>query len=36
MIVLMLTNKMKQQAAIVALKADHGDLHIAHFLRIAR
>ena len=33
---LMLTNEMKRHAVIVALKADHGDLEIACFLRVAR
>ena len=33
---LMLTNEMKRQAIIVALKANRGDLEIAHFLRVAR
>ena len=32
----MLTNEMKRRAVIVALKADHGDLEIARFLRGAR
>ena len=32
----MLTNEMKRHAVIVALKADHGDLEIARFLKIAR
>ena len=36
MTVHMLTNKMKQHAVIVALKADHGDLQIAGFLRVAK
>ena len=33
---LMLTNEMKRYSEIVALKADHGDLEIAHFLKVAR
>ena len=33
---LMLTNEMKRYAVIEALKADHGDLEIARFLRVAR
>ena len=33
---MMLTNEMKRHAVIVALKADHGDLEIEHFLRVAR
>ena len=32
----MLTNEMKRQAMIVAFEADHGDLEIARFLRVAR
>ena len=31
-----LTNEMKRPAVIVTLKADHGDLEIECFLRIAR
>ena len=31
-----LTNEIKRHAVIVALKANHGDLEIAHFLRVAR
>ena len=33
---LMLTNEMKRHSEIVALKADHGDLEIAHFLKVTR
>ena len=32
----MLTNEMRRHAVIVALKVDHGDLEIEHFLRIAK
>ena len=32
----MLTNEMKRHTVIVLLKADHGDLEIARFLRVAR
>ena len=32
----MLTNEMKMHALIVALKADHGDLEVVCFLRVAR
>ena len=32
----MLTNEMKRHSVIVALKPDHGDLEITHFLRDAR
>ena len=32
----MLINEMKRHVVIVALKADHGDLEIACFLRVAR
>ena len=31
-----LTNETKRHAVIVALKGDHGDLEIAHFLKVAR
>ena len=30
------TNKMKKHAVIVALKADHDDLEITHFLTATR
>ena len=36
MTIFMLTNEMKWHAVIVALKADRGDLKIAHFLKVAR
>ena len=32
----MLTNEMKRQVVIVALKASHGDLEITRFHRVAR
>ena len=32
----MQTNKIKMQAVIVALKADHGDLETELFLRVGR
>ena len=32
----MIKNVMKRLAVIVAFKADHGYLEIAHFLRVAR
>ena len=32
----MLTNDMKRHAVIVVLNADHGDLEIVRFLRVAR
>ena len=32
----MLTNGIKRDAVIMTLKADHGDLEIARFLRVAR
>ena len=32
----LLTNEMKRHVVIMALKADHGDLEIARFLRVAR
>ena len=31
-----LTNEMKRHAVMVALKSDHGDLEIVHFLKVAR
>ena len=31
-----LTNEIKRHSVIVALKADHGDLEITRFLRVAR
>ena len=32
----MLTNELKRHAVIVALKANHGGLEIARFLKVAR